>query len=321
MSFLARLAERSAVPRLIGFPEASEERTRAAIARLAAGPGPVPVAVTDGDARPPSGVRQLDLADDELRAQVLPFCPDLGAPGSGDTLRLAVAAVASGVLDGAVAGALATTADVLRAGLRILGCASGTDTVSGAFYLIVPAGEDGPERVLTFTDAAVVPRPDARQLAEIAAAACSARRSIVADEPRVAFLSYATRGSAEGEDIERLREALHLFRRRCPGVPADGELQADAALAPDVAARKAPDSDLAGDANILVFPDLASGNIAYKLVNRLAAAPAIGPILQGISRPLNDLSRGASIEDIVNVARVTALQATGSTSGQLSENV
>jgi len=279
----------------------------------------VPVAVTDGD-EAPAGAHRLDLADETLRARVIPFCPDLGKAGSGDTLRLAVAAVASGVLDGAVAGAVATTADVVRAGLKILGCAEGTTTVSGAFYVILPANEASPERVLTFTDAAVVPRPDARQLAEIAAAACDARRSIVGDEPRVAFLSYATRGSAGGEDIARIREAVHLFRHRCPGVPADGEIQADAALVPEVAERKAPGSLLGGNANILVFPDLASGNISYKLVHRLAAAAAIGPILQGLSRPLNDLSRGASIEDIVNVARVTALQAAGSAVGKPSES-
>ena len=280
------------------------------MAVLANEPGPIPVAVTDGGPLL-AGVRRLDLSDAELRREVTPFCPDLGTPGSGDTLRLAVAALACGALDGVVAGAVATTADVVRAGLNILGCASGSRTVSGAFYVIVPPGCGSPERVLTFTDAAVVPRPDAQQLAEIADAACSARRLIVGDEPRVAFLSYATHGSAEGEDLARIREAVSLFRERCPGVCADGEIQADVALVPGVADRKAPNSALAGDANILVFPDLASGNISYKLVSRLAAAPAIGPILQGMSRPLNDLSRGASIEDIVNVARVTALQVTG----------
>lgn len=319
MSFLADLAHRASVARRIGFPEASDHRTHGAIVQLAAGRGPVPVAVTDG-VEAPAGIERLDLGDEGLRARVLPFCPDLGAPGSGDTLRLTAAAIASGELDGAVAGAVATTADVLRAGLRILGTAPGIDTVSAAFYMVIPAGPAGPERVLTFTDAAVVPNPDARQLAEIADAACRARRAIVGDEPRVAFLSYSTHGSAEGADIDRIREALELFRSRNPEISADGELQADAALVPEVAARKAPGSVTAGRANVLVFPDLASGNIAYKLVNRLAGALAIGPILQGLSRPLNDLSRGASIEDIINVARVTALQATGSTTVEQTES-
>jgi phosphate acetyltransferase len=310
VSYLVRLAERAAIPRSIGFPEADEERTRAAMALLANEAGPIPIAVTDGGPPPVDG-RRLDLADADLRQQVAPFCPDLGPPGSGDTLRLAVSALACGVLDGVVAGAVATTADVLRAGLNILGCARGTRTVSGAFYIVVPPRDGSPERVLTFADAAVVPRPDAHQLAEIADAACSARSLIVGDEPRVAFLSYATHGSAEGDDLARIREAVRLFRERCPGVCADGEIQADVALVPGVAARKSPGSALAGTANILVFPDLASGNISYKLVSRLASAQAIGPILQGLSRPLNDLSRGASIKDIVNVARVTALQATG----------
>lgn len=290
----------------------TEERTRAAVVRLAAGPGPVPIAVTDGG-DVPEGIGRLDLGDEAIRTRVLPFCPDLGEAGSGDTLRLAAAAVACRALDGAVAGAVATTADVLRAGLRILGTADGTSTVSGAFYMVVPAGPAGPEHVLTFADAAVVPTPNATQLAEIADAACKARRAIVGDEPRVAFLSYSTRGSAEGPDIDRVREALSLFRLANPGTLADGELQVDAALVPDVADRKAPGSPVAGQANVLVFPDLTSGNIAYKLVSRLAGAKAVGPILQGLSRPLNDLSRGASIEDIMDVARVTALQATGPT--------
>jgi len=310
VSFLADLAHRAATARRIGFPELMDERTRAAVIRLAAGPGPVPVAVTDVE-EVPDGVGRLDLGDEALRTRVLPFFPELGEAGSGDRLRLAAAAVASGDLDGAVAGAVATTAEVLRTGLRILGPAEGTTTVSGAFYMVVPAGPDGPEQVLTFTDAAVVPAPDPTQLAEIATAASRARRAIVGDEPRVAFLSYSTRGSAEGPDIERIREAVLLFRKNNPGIAADGELQVDAAIVPDVACSKAPGSPVAGKANVLVFPDLASGNIAYKLVNRLAGAKAIGPILQGLSRPLNDLSRGASIEDIINVARVTALQATG----------
>lgn len=314
MSWLQELERRAAGAVRIGFPEADEERTRAAVRRLAESAGPVPVAVTDG--RPPEeGIEALDLSDPDFRDAAAAACPDLGAAGSGDTLRAAVAAMSAGLLDGVVAGARATTADVLRAGLQILGPARDGGIVSGAFYMALPG------RVLTFTDAAVVPEPTADQLVSIAEDACVARRSIVGDEPRVAFLSYATRGSAAGGSVDRVRRAADAFRERNPGVPADGELQADAALVGEVAARKAPGSELAGRANILVFPDLDAGNIAYKLVERLAGAVAVGPILHGLAAPLNDLSRGASIADIVLVARVTALQAAGGVAGTDMESL
>jgi phosphate acetyltransferase len=163
--------------------------------------------------------------------------------------------------------------------------------------------------VLTFTDAAVVPDPDARQLAEIGAAAARARRSIVGDEPRVAFLSFSTRGSADSPSVQKVRAAVALFRAEHPELAADGEFQADSALIRDIGVRKAPDSAIAGAANVLVFPNLDAGNIGYKLVQRLAHADAIGPILQGLALPCSDLSRGASAGDIVDTACITALQA------------
>jgi phosphate acetyltransferase len=277
LSFLASLPERVTPGVRIGFPEADEERTAAALNRLA----------RDGRVRPIA-----------VRAEA-----------GEDDLRHAVSLLAAGELDGVVAGAVSTTAAVLRAGLQLLGPDEGIRTVSSAFYMVLPAGGNRPERVLTFTDAGVVPEPTAEQLAEIADCASRARTLIVGDEPRVAFLSYATGDSADGGSVQRMREAVRLFRLRRPGVPADGPLQADAAIVPEVARRKAPSSPIEGAANVLVFPDLDAGNIAYKLVQRLADARALGPILQGLSAPLNDLSRGASVEDILDVAYITALLA------------
>ncbi|MEJ2483134.1 MAG: phosphate acyltransferase [Gemmatimonadota bacterium] len=278
MSFLTSLPDRVRVGTRIGFPEARESRTAAAIERLERENRITPVAVS-------------------------------GHVGESDALRDAVTRLATGELDGVVAGAVATTAMVLRAGLQLLGPSEGTRTVSSAFYMVLSATGKLPERVLTFTDAGVVPSPTAEQLAEIADSACHARRRIVGDLPRVAFLSYATGESADGESVVTVAEGTAIFRRHRPDVPVDGPLQADAAIVPEVARRKAPESPLEGRANVLVFPDLDAGNIAYKLVQRLAGARALGPILQGLAAPLNDLSRGASVEDIVQVAYITALLA------------
>lgn len=311
MTFLSSLARRAgATGSRIGFPEAHERRTLEAMRRLQ-GSGVIPVAVGRGEdvAAATDGLEILDMSAAEVRAAALPHLASESGRDQPGSLSMSVALLRAGLLDGVVAGAVAATSDVLRAGLKLLGVKPGIRTVSSAFYMVLDQAEEESERVLTFTDGAVVPDPSAEQLAEIAAAASDARRAIVGDEPRVAFLSYSTAGSAEGPSVSKAREAARLFRTIRPDVVADGELQADAALDQAVAARKSPGSPLHGAANVLVFPNLDAANIGYKLVERLANARAVGPILQGLAGALNDLSRGASIDDIVRVAYVTALMA------------
>src|SRR5712691_3329157 len=234
------------------------------------------------------------------------FPTDAAAQGALEhPLTFGAALVGLGRADVMVGGATFPSGDTIRAALWAVGVAPGITTVSGAFYMVRD------DAVLTFTDCAVVPEPSPEQLADSAIAAARDRRRIVGDEPVVAFLSYSTKGSAAGPRVERLRQALEILaaRRPPPDFPFDGELQGDAALVADVARRKAPGSAVAGRANVLVFPDLDSGNIAYKLVQRLDGWEAIGPILQGLARPVADLSRGATADDIVDTAAVAVLQA------------
>lgn len=233
---------------------------------------------------------------------------------AADPLRFAAALTALGDVDGCVAGAVYSTSDVLRAALWLIGPRHDISSVTAAMYHGLPDG-----RILTYTDIAVIPSPTAEQMAAAAVAAADDRQSLVGDEPVVAFLSFSTAGSAAGPEVDRVREALACFRKLRPDVVADGELQADAALVPEVANRKCPDSPVGGKANVLVFPSLDSGNIAYKLTERLAGATAAGPLLQGLHRPMSDLSRGATPDDIVDVAAMVALQAMARPFGNLEE--
>ena len=306
MSFAGALLPRAArLGRRVVLPEGGDARVRAAAARLAEAGIAVEVL---GDV---AGDPRLDACAAHLHARRADRFPSLAEAraAAAHPLTFGACLVGSGAADVMVGGAVHPTGDAVRAALWAVGPAPGVTTVSSAFYM----ARDGGGAVYTFTDCAVVPEPTPAQLAEIALAAARDRRRIVGDEPVVAFLSYSTRGSAAGARVERVRDAVARLAATRPDFAFDGELQGDAALVAEVAARKAPGSPVAGRANVLVFPDLDSGNIAYKLVQRLGGWRAFGPALQGLARPIADLSRGATADDIVCTTAIAVLQSEGGT--------
>lgn len=332
MKLLERIIKNSqSYQKRIVLPEGTEPRTLRAteiilnenIARIILLGNPVEIMQAAGECGVNiKGAVLIDPKTDERRSQYADLMVEIRKSKGltkeaaldllNDPLVFAPLMIKSGDADGEIAGAVNATGDVLRPAFQFVKTLPGVSVVSGAFLMFMNDPHFGHDGILVFADCAVMPDPNERELAEIAVTTAKTAKAIVGMEPRVAMLSFSTKGSAQHERVDKVVNATRIAKAMAPDLKIDGELQLDAALIPEVARLKAPESEVAGRANILVFPGLEAANIGYKLVQRLAKAEAIGPVLQGMAAPINDLSRGCSVSDIVNMVAITSNQAAAS---------